>query len=178
MKRSTASSRSSFECSTEPVASYDAILFDFDGVLADSEPLHYRCWKEILSPYGINLEWEIYAGNYIGISDRLMLAQFCEAASPPVELQTLIDEYPRKRDLFRELIVRELPFFEGCREFLETLGGYRLAVLSSGGGVEVEPSLERAGLLRYFRTLVCGGGVGQPKPAPGPFPLAAARAQP
>src|SRR5260370_22004117 len=154
MKRSPASSRSSFECSTDPVASYDATLFDFDGVLADSEPLHYRCWKEILSPYGINLEWEVYAGSCIGISDRLMLAQFCNAASPPVELQTLIDQYPRKRDLFREPIVREIPFFEGCREFLETLEGYRLAVVSSSGRLESEPSLERAGLRRYLQKLV------------------------
>jgi beta-phosphoglucomutase len=175
MKRSTASSRSSFECSTEPVASYDAILFDFDGVLADSEPLHYRCWREILAPYGINLEWEVYAANYIGTSDRLMLAQFCQAASPPVELQTLIDQYPRKRDLFREMILRELPFFEGCREFLETLGAYRLAVVSSSGRLEIEPPLERAGLRGYFQTLVCGGDVRPHKPAPDPYLLAAER---
>ena len=65
--------------------SYDSILFDFDGVLADSEPLHYRCWKHILSPYGINLEWDEYASQFIGISDRVMLARFCEAAVPPVD---------------------------------------------------------------------------------------------
>jgi beta-phosphoglucomutase len=157
------------------VSRYDSILFDFDGVLADSEPLHYRCWKEILSPYGIHLDWEVYAAHYIGTSDRLMLAQFCQAASPPVALQTLIDQYPRKRDLFREMIVRQLPFFEGCREFLETLGGYRLAVVSSSGRLEIEPSLERAGLRRYFQTLVCGGDVRQHKPAPDPYLLAAER---
>lgn len=152
---------------------YDAILFDFDGVLADSEPLHYRCWKEILAPYGIALEWDVYADNYIGISDRVMLAKFCEAASPPVELQTLIDQYPRKRDRFREMMARELPFFEGCREFLETLGAYKLAVVSSSGKLEIEPPLERAGLRGYFRTLVCGGDVRNQKPAPDPYLLAA-----
>jgi beta-phosphoglucomutase len=155
------------------VPSYDAILFDFDGVLADSEPLHYRCWKEILAPYGINLEWDVYANNYIGISDRVMLAKFCEAASPPMELQTLIDQYPRKRDRFREMMARELPFFEGCREFLETLGAYKLAVVSSSGRLEIEPPLERGGLREFFRTLVCGGDVRHQKPAPDPYLLAA-----
>jgi beta-phosphoglucomutase len=155
------------------VPSYDAILFDFDGVLADSEPLHYRCWKEILAPYGIDLEWDVYADNYIGISDGVMLAKFCEAASPPVALQTLVDQYPRKRDRFREMMARELPFFEGCREFLETLGAYKLAVVSSSGKLEIEPPLERAGLRGYFRTLVCGGDVRNQKPAPDPYLLAA-----
>jgi len=150
-------------------------LFDFDGVLADSEPLHYRCWKEILSPYGISLEWDVYAENYIGTSDRLMLAQFCESASPPVEVQTLIDQYPRKRDLFREMILHTMPFFEGCREFLETLGDYRLAVVSSSGRLEIEPPLKQAGLRGYFQTLVCGGDVRQHKPAPDPYLLAAER---
>jgi beta-phosphoglucomutase len=157
------------------VSLYDSILFDFDGVLADSEPLHYRCWKEILAPYGIELEWDAYANNYIGVSDRVMLAKFCEAASPPVELQTLIDQYPRKRDRFRELMAREPPFFEGCHEFLETLSAYKLAVVSSSGRLEIEPPLERSGLRGFFRTLVCGGDVRNQKPAPDPYLLAAER---
>jgi beta-phosphoglucomutase len=157
------------------VPTYDAILFDFDGVLADSEPLHYRCWKQILAPYGIDLEWDVYADNYIGVSDRVMLAKFCEAASPPVELQTLIEQYPRKRDRFRELMARELPFFEGCREFLETLSAYKLAVVSSSGRLEIEPPLERGGLRGFFQTLVCGGDVRNQKPAPDPYLLAAER---
>ena len=159
----------------EPATSYDAILFDFDGVLADSEPLHHRCWKDILAPYGIHLDWGDYSRNYIGISDRLMLAQFCGIATPPVELQTLVDEYPRKRDRFRELIATELPFFAGCREFLETLSAYKLAVVSSSGRTEIEPPLERAGLRPFFETLVCGGDVTKHKPAPEPYLLAAGR---
>jgi beta-phosphoglucomutase len=154
---------------------YDAILFDFDGVLADTEPLHYRCWQEILTPYGIELDWPTYASTCIGISDRLMLAQFCNRASPPVDLDELIARYPAKRDLFRGLITRELPFFEGCREFLDSLKPYRLAVVSSSGRLEIEPALQCAGLLDRFETLVCGGDVAKHKPAPDPYLLAADR---
>jgi HAD superfamily hydrolase (TIGR01509 family) len=154
---------------------YDAILFDFDGVLADTEPLHYRCWREILARYGIDLEWNVYAETCIGISDRLMLAQFCNQASPPVELQTLIDQYPLKRERFRELIASEPPFFSGCREFLDSLQHYKLAVVTSSGRLEVEPALERAGVLGRFETLVCGGDVRNHKPAPDPYLLAASR---
>lgn len=157
------------------MAPYDAILFDFDGVLADTEPLHFRCWREILNPYGIRLDWNTYAQTCIGITDRSMLAQFCDRATPPVELQTLVDQYPRKRELFRELISRDLPFFAGCGEFLDSLNGYPLAVVSSSGRLEIEPALERAGLLTRFDTLVCGGDVSNHKPAPDPYLLAASR---
>ena len=37
---------------------YDSILFDFDGVLADTEPLHYQCWKKVLAGFGVDLPWD------------------------------------------------------------------------------------------------------------------------
>lgn len=156
---------------------YDAILFDFDGVLADTEPLHYHCWREIIAPYGIDLAWETYCAAFIGIPDELMLAEFTRQASPPIELQTLIDQYPRKRARFRELILRDLPFFAGCREFLDSLRAAKLAVVTSSGRSEIEPALDRAGLLDCFATLVYGGDVRDQKPAPEPYLLAASRLQ-
>ncbi len=39
---------------------YEAILFDFDGVLADTEPIHWACWSEVLTPYGLHVDWETY----------------------------------------------------------------------------------------------------------------------
>ncbi len=115
------------------VAAYDAILFDFDGVLADTEPLHFRCWKDILAPFGIALDWNVYAASCIGITERLMLARFCEQASPPVTVDALLAQYPVKRDRFRAMIARELPFFPRCGEFLASLRSYKLAVVSSSG---------------------------------------------
>ena len=52
------------------MSGFEAILFDFDGVLVDSEPLHYECWCEIIAPHGLVLTWENYAANCIGVSDR------------------------------------------------------------------------------------------------------------
>lgn len=154
---------------------YDSILFDFDGVLADTEPLHYRCWKEILSPFGIVLDWDTYAESFIGVSDRHMLAQFCDKAKPAVDLETLVAQYPTKRDCFRQMIARELPFFPGCREFLKSLSDYKLAVVSSTGRPEIEPALHQAGIFDCFQTLVCGADVKNLKPAPEPYLLAATR---
>ena len=49
---------------------YDAILFDFDGVLADTEPLHCQCWAEILKPFGYELTWETFVREFVGVSDQ------------------------------------------------------------------------------------------------------------
>ena len=152
---------------------YDAILFDFDGVLVDSEPLHYRCWREILAPYGFNMDWETYASTCIGISDRLMLSRFSECSNPSVTLEVLLDTYPQKRERFRELMEMEAPFFAGCLPFLNSLSGYKLAVVSSSGRTEIEPALERAGIRPLLHALVCGGDVKKHKPDPEPYLLAA-----
>src|SRR5581483_6383312 len=62
---------------------YDAILFDFDGVLIDSEPLHFACWAEVLAPLGVRLEWEFYSRHCIGIDDREMLRMMATRSDPP-----------------------------------------------------------------------------------------------
>ena len=49
---------------------FDSILFDFDGVLADTEPLHWATWAEVLKPLGVTLTWDYYSRHAVGIDDR------------------------------------------------------------------------------------------------------------
>ena len=79
---------------------FDAILFDFDGVLVDSEPLHCACWAEVLGPLGVNLTWEFYRDHYLGIDDRDMLRRIAAEVSPPLDWQALWTQYPAKKELF------------------------------------------------------------------------------
>lgn len=152
---------------------YEAVLFDFDGVLVDSEPVHYQCWCEILAPWGFDLDWDTYAANCIGVSDRVMLEGFAKAVGPPVELERLIEEYPRKKAMFRERIATADVFHPDTRQLLDALKGYRLAVVSSSNRGEVEPTLERLGIRGRFEALVCGLEVAKLKPAPDPYLKAA-----
>ena len=154
--------------------SYDSILFDFDGVLADTEPLHFRCWQEVLADFGVALPWDYYARNCIGTSERDTLQAFLGLASPPLAFEPLWEQYPRKKQLFRDLIAQQVPLAEGARELLEELrGGFRMAVVSSSNRREVEPALEVAGVRGYFDVLVCGSEVANLKPAPDPYLRAA-----
>lgn len=154
---------------------YQAILFDFDGVLADSEPVHFECWQEILRTYGMDLDWETYREHGIGVSDRRLLALLCERTDPPFELERLIAEFPHKKELFRARMLERQPFSTEIFELLPELRDYQLAVVTSSGQTEVEPVLEKAGLRSFFHAAVYGGDVKQHKPAPDPYLLAVER---
>jgi beta-phosphoglucomutase len=157
------------------MAPFEALFFDFDGVLVDSEPIHYECWREILTPFGIPLSWEVYAEKGIGISDRAMLKAFAELIDPPLDIELLVAEYPRKKAMFRERMAHPEAVTPMVRDLLGSLGDYRLAVVSSSNSAEVEPILEASGVRPHFETVVCGNHVTRLKPAPDPYLLAASR---
>jgi beta-phosphoglucomutase len=155
--------------------SFDSILFDFDGVLADSEGVHFECWTAILGPLGIPLSWESYCANCIGITDRSMLEVLASQKTPPHDVEDLWQYYPKKKALFREKAYANPPIPGATRELLRTLTAYKLAVVSSSGRAEVEPVLERAGIHDCFVTIVTGDDVKNRKPHPEPYLLAAER---
>jgi beta-phosphoglucomutase len=115
---------------------YDAILFDFDGVLADTEPLHWRRWREILAPFSIDLTWETFARECIGSSDRDLVTRLAAQHDPPIPSDDLFEklwaEYPRKKGLFRSRLIAEAPFLPETVSMLGDLRhDYKLAVVSS-----------------------------------------------
>lgn len=154
---------------------FDSILFDFDGVLADSEGVHFECWTSILEPLGIPLTWQAYCENCIGITDRAMLEVLARQKTPPHDVEDLWQYYPKKKALFREKAYANPPIPEATRSLMRELSGYRLAVVSSSGRAEVEPVLERAGIHACFKTIVTGDDVQNKKPHPEPYLLAAER---
>ena len=155
---------------------FDSILFDFDGVLADTEPVHWACWAEVLAKVGVTLTWEFYRESCIGIDDRLMLRMMATESQPPRIWEDLWALYPAKKQMFQERTAVSPPFRSELRVFLEGLNGrYKLAVVSSSSRSEIEPMLVAGGLRQHFETIVGGENVKRHKPAPEPYLLAAER---
>jgi len=155
---------------------FEAILFDFDGVLLDSEPVHCACWAEVLAPLGVTLEWEFYRRHGIGVDDREMLRMMAAGSDPPRKWEELWALYPAKKKLFQARMAQLPPFDPSLDGFLSRLHGvYKLAVVSSSSTTEIAPVLEAGGIRRHFDTLVCGEDVERHKPAPEPYLLAAQR---
>lgn len=155
---------------------YDAILFDFDGVLVDSEPVHHAVWQEVLAPHGITLSWDEYQRRCIGVSDREMIRELCGIAGRPDQFDSLWKEYPRKRAILRERMLAAPPAFADSIALVHELAAsLPLAVVTSSARNEVEPVLERMGILKRFQTCVFGEDVRRLKPDPEPYLTAAAR---
>jgi HAD superfamily hydrolase (TIGR01509 family) len=155
---------------------FDAILFDFDGVLLDSEPMHCACWAAVLAPLGVKLSWEFYRGCCIGVDDREMLRMMARQSDPPFDWNLLWAQYPAKQALFRDRMEKAPPFDAALSSFLTELEQqYSLAVVSSSACAEIVPLLVAGGLRGYFRTVVGGDSVQRHKPDPEPYRLAADR---
>jgi beta-phosphoglucomutase len=152
-----------------------AVLFDFDGVLLDTEPVHWACWAEMLSTVGVTLTWEYYRDECIGIDDRDMLRTMARQAEPPRDWESLWALYPAKKGLFQTRMVQP-PFEPALIEMLPALHrDFRLAVVSSSSASEIEPLLVSGGIREHFDTIVGGEMVKRHKPAPDPYLLAAER---
>jgi len=148
---------------------HDALLFEFDGVLADTERVHHRAWNQTLEPLGIQLDWEAYQKNFVGVADEVALRE-------RLKLDDRDGLVARKQALFRKGLEESQPFRADTGQLLEELSRmYRLAVVSSSYISEVEPPLIRAGLRQYFQMLITGEDVQNFKPSPEPYLLAAKR---
>lgn len=152
----------------------DAVLFDFDGVLADSEPVHFACWAEVLAPVGVILSWEFFRDHCVGLDDREMIRLIAAQSDPPRDWETLWARHPGKKELFSRRMLAAPPFAPGIGPLLDELhGAYKLAVVTSSARSEIEPVLAAGALLEYFDALVCGREAERLKPAPDPYLIAA-----
>jgi len=152
-----------------------AVFFDFDGVLLDTEPVHWACWAEMLSTVGVTLTWEYYRDECIGIDDRDMLRTMARQAEPPRDWESLWALYPAKKSRFQTRMAQP-PFEPALIEMLPALHrDFRLAVVSSSSASEIEPLLVSGGIREHFDTIVGGEMVKRHKPAPDPYLLAAER---
>lgn len=154
---------------------HPAILFDFDGVLADTEPLHWACWNEALREAGLWVSWEDYRRHCVGISDRDFLARLGSLADPPRTVDELLPYYPLKKRIFAERSRKGGLISQELKGILKRLEPDRLAVVTSSSRQEIEPILAAEGVLDRFGAAVYGDDVARLKPDPEPYRKAMAR---
>lgn len=147
----------------------EAILFDFDGVLADTEPLHWACWNEALGSLGVSISWEAYAEHCIGISDRAFLEALGRVSIPPRPLDELWPTYPLKKKLFAERAVTGNLIAAETKALLEELSPLKLAVVTSSAASEIGAILMAESILDCFQATVYGDEVVNLKPDPEPY---------
>jgi len=154
---------------TLPTGDFHAYLFDCDGTIVDSMPLHYIAWKTALAEWGCEYPEDLFY-QWGGKPIREIVGELnrMQALSMPVE-----EVAHRKEGLYYEL----LPKLTAVPEVLEQIkaqhGRIPFAVVSGSTRESVVKSLEATHLLDKFDVLVCAGEYRNAKPAPDPFLLAA-----
>lgn len=140
-----------------------------DGVLVNTEPMHYRIWKQVFEERGVCIEYEKYIdciGSTAGYLYELILKWY------GVDFRNDPDIPKRFRELKNEIICSEgIPAVDGVPETIRTLydKGYRLAVASSSPQIFINFCIEKICLSDCFTLLFSGETVPHPKPAPDTF---------
>lgn len=160
----------------------EAVIFDFDGVILDSEPLHYEACCIALKNIGLSLTYKEYLNEYLGLTDKEMFPQFIMSKGQYLsskEINSLID---KKVESYAHLINsrNKLPFIAGIDQFIIKThqAGIKMAICTGSSKTEMLPVLERfkhGNLTDYFDVIVTSEDVQYGKPSPEGYALAIER---
>jgi HAD superfamily hydrolase (TIGR01509 family) len=152
------------------VTTLRGILFDFDGVIADTEPLHYKALTRVLADLGITLTEPEYYASYLGFDDRGCFTTALESNRRICTPALIAELVERKAKVYLDIIRHDLTIFPGVRELVRTAAAaYPLAIVSGALRQEIELILERAGIRPLFRHITSAEDVSRGKPDPEGF---------
>ena len=153
---------------------FRAVIFDFDGVITDSEVLHLRSFNKILERFDLQISSRDYYRNYLGLSDFDLFTLLIEKNIIKVSKGSIGDLIKQKNVIFEELMENDGKIIGGVREFLDTLRNkaITMAICSGALSAEIELILEQANLRSYFEFIVAADHVGRGKPSPEGYLLA------
>ena len=152
---------------------YAAVIFDMDGVIVDSEPLHVRAFEEVFEQLGCGDRHGIHFPDYFGRSDRVVWDDFIAAHRPAQSLEALT---ALKENRYLELLGATRPIYPGAEQLIRRLAPVTPLGLASGSvHAMIEAVLALRGLRPFFKAVSSVQDVGLPKPAPDVFLHAAER---
>jgi len=157
------------------VPGLQAVLFDHDGTLVDSEPVHLLLWQQVLAPLGVTLDTDTYRRHHAGMPT-------------PANAQVLVERYDlsltaaelseaKHQATVQWLAERPFPLMPHTRDVLQRLrhAGLRLAIVTGAEAAGAQRTLQGHGLQDMFDTVVSSDDVRHSKPAPEGYQLALKR---
>jgi HAD superfamily hydrolase (TIGR01509 family) len=147
------------------------VIFDFDGVIVDSEALQHRAYNQVLRRFGVSVDKEEYGREWIaaGLGPEHAVRTYGLPATP-TELRRLKDP------IYHLLLREEAALVPGARSALERLSAaFPVALATNSNRQDTSFVLERFGLQGHFAVVVTREQYERPKPAPDAFATAAAR---
>lgn len=155
----------------------DALIFDFDGVVVDSEPLHLKYFAQVLAGEDIALTTEQYYSRYLGFDDHDCFAAVFADNGREVSEDQIAELTAAKSILVKKAYGESIKPLDGSVELIKSAfaAGVPLAICSGGLADEIKLASSRIGVLDCFKTIVPAGEVTRGKPDPQGYELALSR---
>lgn len=158
---------------------FKAMIFDFDGVIVDSEPLHWQAFIRLLTPAGITFDYPTYLQKYVGFDDRDLLRTLFAERGLPLDDARLRRLCADKATEFLQVVNEGVTAFAGVVELIESaMAAMPVAICSGATRGDIEAIVPRIGdgkLLAKFTTIVTADDVHKSKPDPACYLEAAKR---
>jgi len=155
------------------IVALQAIVLDFDGVIADSEPLHLKAFQQTLTEEGIELTSEDYYERYLGYDDVGMFQAVVKDRAIAMSEAQIAALVARKGSKLQALLHGGEVLFPGAVDFIRAAAAeVPLAIASGALRHEILDIVDGAGLGHFFVTIVAAGDTPESKPSPAPYLLA------
>lgn len=155
----------------------DAIIFDFDGVVVDSEPIHFECFRKVLQSVGVELTREAYYEKYVGFDDHDCFVAAMRDNGAPADEPQIAALIATKTTIVREVFGTSVRALPGAAELIRSVveADVPLGICSGGIREEIELAARAVGVLESFMTIVASQDVARGKPDPQGYLLALSR---
>ncbi len=152
----------------------EAVIFDFDGVIVDTEPVHYEALRNVLGPYDIRIEWEEYVRVYMGFDDRDAFREAFRSRGIVLDDRKMAELLSSKSKIFQEVIRGGVRDYPGAVSLITALhaSGLPLAISSGALRSDILPIVRVLRIDRCFRHIVSAEDVRKSKPDPESYALA------
>ena len=150
---------------SEKIKDAKFLIFDFDGTIADTSPIHEKAFKEVLNPYNVAFKYDEIAGQ----STRYAFSYILEKNNINLSSSKIEQLVSKKQQLVRQKILsnsefKPLPF---VKEFIQKYHNhYLMGIASSGSRETINIALKRLGIYSYFKHILCTEDVSKSKPSP------------
>lgn len=155
----------------------DCLIFDFDGVIVDSEPMHLEGFQQVLAEVGIPLSREDYYTKYLGYDDHDCFATVLRDRGRPVDEAIIRELTTRKTRLVQQALERSIQPLPGARELILSASAAKLPLAICSGALrdEIHIAARAVGVDHCFATIVAARDVSAGKPDPQGYLLAIQR---
>lgn len=151
-----------------------AIVFDFDGVVVDSEPAHYKAFLHVAKPLGLNFSYETYLQEYVGFDDRDAFAHMLSKLNLPPDGKQIAKLIADKADAFEAIVHQGMDTIPGVLDLIKeaVAADFPIAIASGATRRDIDVILEGLKLDAGFNPIITADLVKHSKPDPTSYAMA------